>query len=387
MIIFLLISLSVVSAWGINPARQRAEYTSEQQYLSLTIENPQHAEGYFKVSFSGELASYASYSGPLIYISPEMSEYVVPFTLSLPSDLLPGNNKLSLNLNQILGGSNAETVSSLISLSADIVVDVPITGDHIVAQLSVGTVDANAQTPFTISIVNKGENAVTVWADVIIKGPTNNEIANWLTEEKTFAFQTTGKIVTFWSDEKEPGMYQAEVVVHYADKVQVLRKNFLVGKKEVVVDSISTDQFILGGIVSLDLFIRSKWNEKISDVSAEVFVMSKQGKILHSMETASEDIEALGRAVLTAFWDTKGIVVGAYDLNVVTHFAGDLSQQSFPIVVKESSLEINSALTGQVSKGSGDGLSQNALFMLLLIILVVTNVVIIIYFRKMKKGK
>jgi len=278
LLIFFLVVLSMasVSAWGINPARQRAEYSSDQQYLFITIENPQQAEGYFKVSFSGELASYASYDGPAIYISKDMSEYVVPFTLSLSDDLVPGKNSLKVNLEQIPGGASTQTVASLISLEASVVVDVPISGNHIVSQLSIGVVEADAQTPFTISIINKGETSLAIWADVIIKGPTNIEIASWTTEEKTFDFQANGKLVSFWTGDKEPGVYQAEVIVHYADKVQVLRKTFVVGKKNVLVDSINTDEFKLGGIVPIDIFVRSTWNEKLADVFAEAFVMSKE---------------------------------------------------------------------------------------------------------------
>lgn len=379
-----LISLSGVFAWGLDPARQRAKVSSGMQYLEVSLENPQGSEGYFKVSFTGDLAHYADYKGPLIYLGSDDAQYTVPFSLSLPDDLLPGKHLLSVNLEQIPGGSSS-TVSSLVVLAADVVVDVPLGGTHVDARLSVGAAGPDDDTPFTLSVINLGEKEVAVWADVVIKGPTNQELDSWQTSKQVIPFKGAGKISTSWSGEKETGVYFAEVALHYGDEVRVLRQTFMVGAKEVVVDDIGSDDFSLGRIVPLDVVLRNKWNGPVDDVFAEVFVLSGSGSILQSFKSASERLRPLDRVNLTAYWDTARLVAGSYDLNVVVHYDGGQSQRSFPVTVSADDLQVKGVPTGELSAAASGGGGPDALLVLLLVVLLVTNVIIIAYFRRSRK--
>ena len=386
-ILLLLISMQLASAWGINPARQRADHTTEQQYLSVTLENAQRSEGYFKVSFSGELAPYAKYNGPAIYLDKDTQDYIIPFTLKLPQNLQGGTQKLSVNIEQIAGGSTS-TVNSLTMLVADVNVDVPYDDDEVLAQLAIGMAQTTQPTPMTISIRNMGKEAVAVWADFVIKGPTNEELASWQTDKQIFQAQGNGKIATEWADERQPGLYHAQVTLHYADKELVLRQTFMVGSKEVISENINSDNFRLGGIAPLDITVRNKWNEMITGVFADVYVLGKDGDIIQSFKTATENVDGLGRNVLKGYWDTAKLIVGEYDLNIIVNYDGGQTQASYPVVVKADELQVMGTPTGQVTgknEDSGEGIGQNSLLIMLLLALVITNVIIITYFRRMKK--
>jgi hypothetical protein len=385
LLILLLVLLALPSAyaWGITPARQRAEFTTDQQILSVTIENPQRAEGYFSIGFSGPLAQYAHYNNRLVYLDASTSSVSVPFTLKLPVGLPPGQNKLTVEFKQ-LPDQQRGTVGSLITLVADVSVDVPMQGNHLSAQLSIGQASPTKPTPITISLINKGEGDVAVWSSLRVLGPTNKELSSWQTQRQVVSFQGAGKIETSWTGVKEPGVYFLEASVHYDDKVIVLRDSFVVGAKEVVSEQVGSSSFSLGGIVPLEITVRNLWNEPVRDVFADVYVLSKEGRILQSFKSASEDVQALSRSILTGYWDTEKLVVGSYDVNVVVNYDGEQSQQTYPVVVKMNKLEV-SAVTGEVV-GAPDGvLGGNGLLVLLIAVLIVTNVVIIMYFRRMKK--
>ncbi len=379
--LFLLL-LSSVSAWGINPARQRATYTTEQQELFVTIKNNEHLEGYFKVEFTGPLAPYAHYATKIIYLDKDIASVTVPFSLKLTDDLLPGTNKLAVEFHQ-LPAQDQSTVSSLIVLVADVMVDVPMNGNHITAKLTIGQGTTTKPTPITISIANKGKGDVAVWADIIIKGPTNKELSSWKTPKQVIAYQRTGKIETAWEELKEPGLYTIEATLHYDDKVIVLRDTFTIGSKEVIPESISSSRFSLGSIVPVEITVRNKWNKPIKDVFADVYVLSKSGTILQSFKTASEDVDTLSRNVLTGYWDTEKLVVGSYDMNVVVNYDGEQSQKTFSVVVKMNEFKMNET-TGNVVAPRND-VKNTSLLVILIFVLIITNIIIIVHFKRIKK--
>ncbi|MBN1274957.1 hypothetical protein JXA12_01570 [Candidatus Woesearchaeota archaeon] len=386
-IIILLLTLQLAGAWGIQPARQRAAYHYEQQSLSVTIENPERAEGYFTVSFDGQLAPYAHYASKVIHLDEDTRSADVPFSLKLPESLPPGKSTMSIRIEQIPGPEMGSTVSSLVTLIADVSVDVPVNGDHINAQLSIGESGPTQPTPITISIVNKGEEAVAVWADITIKGPTNKELASWQTEKTVISYLGTGKLETAWEEEKEPGEYVIHINLHYGDKAIGLRDEFTVGLKEVVSESISSSSFALGGIIPLDVTVRNKWNDLVEDVHADVYVLTKEGSIVQDFETLTADVKALSRAVLTGYWDTDKLVVGAYDINVIVNYEGKQTQQTYPVVVKMDELYVGGKATGEVTGAETGFIGQNALVIALILIVITTNVIIIAYFRRMKKKR
>ena len=274
-------------------------------------------------------------------------------------------------------------MSSLVVLVADVIVDVPMNGNHITAKLTIGQGKTEQPTPITISIANKGESDVAVWADITIKGPTNKELSSWETPKQVIAYQGTGKIATAWEGLKEPGLYTIEATLHYDDKVMVLRDTFTIGSKEVVPESIGSSRFSLGSIVPVEITVRNKWNQPIKDVFADVYVLSKSGTILQSFKTASEDINAMSRGVLTGYWDTEKLVVGSYDMNVVVNYDGEQSQHTFPVVVKMNELKMEET-TGNVV-ASTSSTKNTSLLVILIVVLIITNIIIIVYFRRMKK--
>lgn len=387
--LLLVLLASSVSAWGINPSRQRAEYTQDTQLLSITIENNQKVEGYFTVSFTDELKHYAKYIGPeVIYISEDESDYVVPFTLKLPDDLQGGTHKLGVRLQQVVGGSNTAMMGSLINLVGDVNVEVPYQDDAINAKLSIRNSKTDEPTPIEIQVVNRGKSSVSVWADITIKGPTNKEIANWKTDTNIIDVNGIRKLVSAWQGEKESGMYYAEINLHYNDKVMTLRDSFMVGGKEVVSESISSDRFQLGTIVPINIEVRNKFNEMINDVFAEVFVLEKDdGTILQTFKTPSVDIAGLGRETLLGYWDTAKLVVGEYNLNVLVNYEGGSTQKQYPVVVHADKLVVQNQLTGEVTGASSGKEKTDSIFIILLLVLIVTNGVIILYFTKMRKKK
>ena len=144
---------SIVSAWGVAPARQFADNKQSTQKLSFKIINNDGQSGYFKISFAGSLAPYANYDGGMVYLLADQGSVDVPFTLTLPDNLDPGKNTLGVVIEQAsLGNSN--TVGASITLVAEVIVNVPIEGEYVNADVVVSKVSEFNPVPITISLFN-----------------------------------------------------------------------------------------------------------------------------------------------------------------------------------------------------------------------------------------
>lgn len=381
----LLLFVGAVAAWGILPARQLASYDTSTQELSTIIRNTEYQEGYFKISFAGDLADYANYKGEdIIYISPETIDTDVDFTLTLPKNLPPGRNELKILFQEVPSETSTGVVDITLTLVGVVVVNVPYEGDYVSAQITIDRGEVSEIVPITISLLNKGDDSVVVWADVKIKGPTNELLDVWTTEKTVLSYQGSGKIETFWSGETNRGSYVAEVILHYAEKSEILEKQFVVGGRSILPLNINSEQFRLGEINKILITAMNEWNEKEEDVYAEIFVVEKDGTLVQNFKSVSDDFNSYQTKSIEAYWDTTNLLVGDYNLNVLLHFSGKIAQKSFPVTVAIDKLSI-SQTTGKVVSDSSDSGPPYFLFIILLLVVVVTNIVIIIYFRKSKK--
>ena len=379
----LVLIVAPVLATGIIPARQHASLSSETQYLSVSLENTDHLHAYFRVSFSGDLADDASYTGTLVYLSSTDAQQTVPFSLSLPDDLAPGLHTLQVHLTEVPDGTSTSGIASLLSLVALVTVDVPAHGNFVSGELSVEQSATSGEIPITVRVVNKGDAPVPVWADFSVKNPGNEEVAFWSTPKQVIGYLDEGKIVSSWSGPEHAGSYTLEVFLHHGNKTEVLQKSFMVGDREVVPVGIAAASFSLGEIVPVDIMVRNKWNTLIEDVSATVFVLD-DGQIVQSFKTPSEDIPAFGVLSLRGFWDTEKILVGAYELNVIVSFDGGQAQEGFPVDVTMDALTVREQATGQVTELVPQDHKLSLLIVLVGLLLIV-NVLIVVFFMRARR--
>lgn len=388
----LIIFSSSVFAWGVLPSRQYGEFTDKEQTFSVTLRNTDNQEGFFRVKFEGELSPYAYYPRGNIYLSKDQGSATISFSLKAPKNLPPGKNVLEVKLEQLPNDDETTTVRAVMTLVSKVVIDVPYEGNNINVNLKVDQSDVEIPTRFTIGVINKGDEVVPVWADIIIKGPTNEPLASWRTDKITLPVLGNSKLETFWENKQYPGLYYAEVTVHYAEKQVVLREQFIVGSSSIIAERISSDNFKLGEIVPMDVVIKNNWNEEFDSIYADVFVLTEDGKIVQSFKTSPNSIDSLSYGTLNGYWDTKDLIVGDYTLNIVINFDGKSTQTNIPVHVSVDKIEMKSLITGQVTGGkvgsgnsqSDSGSSQFSLLLILVFILVVTNIFILIYFRNMK---
>jgi hypothetical protein len=130
--------------------------------------------------------------------------------------------------------------------------------------------------------------------------------------------------------------------------------------------------------------LKSRWNEKINDVYADMEIFDNSGNMIADFKTNEIDIPALSEETISGYWDTKGINVGEYDLNVVVHYGGKTKEEMIIFEIFLDNIQFKGFGTGYATNvGGGEG--QYTLLIMLIIILIVINVGWFVYFKFMKK--
>lgn len=381
-LLFFLLASSV-TAWGILPARQLGSFSEDTQEFSFTLRNTDFSEGIFRIRFAGSLADYATYSGSDVQFSSDTSDRQITIQLELPDDLAPGSQRLRVLFEQI-PFSSTSTLGSTITFVGEVVISVPFRGSFLEGNLFTSRSGTQEDALIELSLVNRGIDRTSTYADIVIKGPTNQEVTSWRTDSRILSSGDSEKIRTYWKGEKDPGVYFVEANVHYDDQVLQLSRNIIIGSKEVSVPRLETDRFRLGEINRLNLEMRSLWNEPLTRVFAEVLVLDDEGSIVQTFRTSPTDFQALQSRTLEAFWDTSLLETGSYTLMVISHVDEETSQFSFPITVAVDRLDITQP-TGQVTREQESGGNTQSVLIVLVFVVLITNVMILLYFRKQKR--
>jgi hypothetical protein len=390
-LILLLLSQSI-NALGIAPSRKVVDYSTELQSYTARIINNDNKDMKVMLYPQGELADYVKLSQNTFTIKASESEKEFSYTLQLPAGLEPGTKNLSIIIIEVpldlnVPENSQTTIISTVSVAHQLRINVPYPGLFAEGILYSSEGNTGDTITFTTNVINKGsENIVSVTGEVVIKGPTNEEIARIPSSKlDSIAAKNSGKIAANWKADVNPGLYYAEFIVNYAERQFVLRKSFMVGNYDVEIRSLKVNNFRLGTIAKFDVELLSRWNQPISNVYAELQVVDDKGSILSTFKTNPIDLTQLTTSIITGYWDTADATIGNYDVRVVAHYGDKSSERLFRTVVGIDSIQVQ-GMEGiaNVVAASGQGNSLSLVY-ILVIVSILFNIGLFIYFKFMRK--
>jgi len=112
-------------------------------------------------------------------------------------------------------------------------------------------------------------------------------------------------------------------------------------------------------------------------------VLDQQGTKYSTFKTASIDMNPLATGSLQAFWDTKDITIGRYNLRLLIHYAEKVTEKLIESEVSIDGIRTDLGPTAQVV--ASKGVDRDTILTVLVIILVLINIVWFVYFIKKKK--
>ncbi|MGM5481785.1 MAG: hypothetical protein ACQESE_05250 [Nanobdellota archaeon] len=378
LVVLFTITATFSSAYGIAPSQYSFDYNEDIDTLKLRIINSQNEDLMLSVKASGELAEYIDLSQETITLRPSENEKTIYYKITVPDDLPPGITQGYVIVKDISSseGDGDSLVSASVEVKQKINVFSPYPDRYIDGDLFVQATDLNRPVVFSAHVKNKGKKETDVSGSIIIRTPANAEIGRVPIEQTTLSQLSAKKLRVSFNELENPGVYIAEAHINYADTYLTIKKQFMVGNKEVEASEISVDEFRLGEIVRLHLNLVNHWNQKISGVTAEVEVLDETGTIIDSSETTGADINAYDSATLDAYWDTEGIDQGTYDIAVRVLYDDVISEYYFNAAVGADSITVSSdELSGKVTgSDSGEGPDIYTIVVLLIIAIIIINI-------------
>jgi hypothetical protein len=408
-ILFLLVILSfnLVSALGVAPARRSFNFEDGSGSGKITIMNNQHKDVRLAIYAQGDFQDNIKLSKTIVKFSADESSKTISYTLTMPQSPNPGTLKSNIIIlelpDQLQQGNSVVTdkgvvvmqdqdedslLSATTAVASEIFIEVPYPKKFIDAKFHANTANSNEQLTFTIPLINRGNSGISsVEGEIIIKGPTNEEITRIKTNEISLGKGEDGKLVANWLANVNPGTYFAEAIINFDGEQLVLRSTFVVGDKSLKINDVLIDKFNLGQIAKVDVLISNVWNEMITNVYAELDVLDHTGSTLKKVKTSSVDVPALESETLSGYWDTEGMGVGDYDISVKLFYDDKISEKLFQAIINTDNIQISdtSSISGQVINTKDDDSSMLTILVLAVIVLIILNVFWLLYLKKNKK--
>jgi hypothetical protein len=252
--------------------------------------------------------------------------------------------------------NEASSVSAVGSVVGELYVRVPFPNKYAEAKLVVESAGVNNPVRFVMPIFNYGsQRIVNAKATVEIQGATYEQIGLVETNEIGIEIGKEGKLVATWSKQDlNPGVYHAKATVEYDGKSFVLEENFRVGDLSIEIIDLKADKFRLGTISAIDMYLQNKWNNDIKEIYAVMTVTDEEGTDYSQEKTSTIDLPALGKGKLTAYWDTRDIPAGFYDLSIELHYEGKTTTRIINANINIDSFKTEFSPVGQVVIGQVD---------------------------------
>jgi len=402
-IMLILLSSNVLSL-GIAPSRKVINYEPGAEInLKAAIINNEGHDMKVLLMPKGDLSEYIKLSNSVVHLNSGQEELNIDYTIEIPEDvqLPPGENMIRLAMVElpdelkdqvvVVDGEvmtlsdESPTISATTAVIQQIVLNVPYPESYAQGKLYVTGDKVGEPVTFSISLFNRGQKPLDLKGYVIIKGPTNEEIIRLDAGDAHLAAMAESRFVAVWEGTGNPGEYIAEAYVTYDSKSFVVSQKFTLGQPLISIESLNVKAFRLGTIAKFDVGVLSRWNRMIKDVEGEMRVLDKQGGVVSSFETTRVDLPPHGLSTIAGYWDTEGISIGEYDVNVMLTYEGRTSQKLFETVVSIDEINVKEPVStvGKVLDAKGKG-SQYSLLIILVLVLVVLNLLIFVYFRKLK---
>ena len=386
--LILLLSINLVLAIGVSPAKKYIDFAPAQsQELSFKVYNNEHKDMAAAIYIQGELAQYIELTNNLITINKNQEFIEVKYTITLPNQMeKSGIHQAEILIIELLDEKNNQktAANALPAVTSLIKLRVPYPDKYAEANLYIEPASINQEISFTIPVFNYGtENLDNIYAKIEIFGATYEKIAEIQTNKISLDTKQQAVLGASLPPQENPGIYHAIATIYYGNNNIRLEKNFEIGTLYVKINQVKVEDFTLGGIAKFDIYIENIWNQYLEQVFADVIFKDKQGTEYSRYKTATIDLKSYGIGKLEAYWNTKDIQTGEYELDVTLNYMNKTTNSLIETNINLDSISTNKII-GKAIMGNSGKTNTNNLLIFGLIVLVMINIAWFFYFKKKK---
>jgi len=383
--------LPSIIALGITPGRTTIDYESGlEREVSFSVLNNEHKNMQVMLMIQGELnASVTLYDGLIDFMPSEESKQF-SYKIKLPENIAeePGLHTVDIVALEVPNaGEKGTFVGATVAVVSQIYVNVPCPGKCIEAELNILDAEQNGTATFIVPVINRGKLGIgEVRAIIDIYSSLNEKIDSIETDyfpiEPGQRTELSGK----WDVNVNSGDYLAKVTVFYDGESKTFEKQFSVGAESLSIESILVNNFRLGEIAKLQILVENKWSQELKGVFANMLVYNKDNQVMVDIKSAAEDIPALDKKELIAYWDTVGVDEGEYNGKLMVKYGKKSSDKNLILKVSEDSLDVF-GVGYAIRPNGGEGINMVTILTVLVIILLIANLSWFVFFRRIMGKK
>ncbi len=389
LIIVFLVLVNQTHALGIAPSHFDVIFEPGlEKTIQLKVMNNAHKDFDAVVYAEGALAEYITIENPTIKLSKEDDSKIILYKVMLPPSLeKQGLHEAKIVVREIpketKGGT---TVTANLAVASKLNVMVPYKGKYAETKLFVTNFKENEESNFAVEVKNLGtQDIIEAYAIINIYDPANNKVATVTSNKASIKSKDNELLIAKWKPDLKPGNYRAVAILMYDNLNTKDEKPFSIGTMFLDINSITINNFKLGGIAKFDILVENEWNEEIPGIYADTSITDKDGKIYSSYKTASIDISSFGQQEINSYLDTSKLSMGAYKLNIDLNYLSQKTGMIFDILVEYD--KITATLAGRVIGVEEEEKPAvlKSIYILIFLVLILIAFNIFIYFKKLRK--
>jgi len=387
LVLTLLFTMNFVASLGITPGRTTVDFEEGlEKEIEIKILNNEHKN--IKVALMS-MVSDEDLSGSItlfddsIEFLPSEGEKTLRYKINLPQNMKPGLHKGEIVAVQIPKGTGEETfVGATVAVVSQLYIYVPCPGKCIEADLNVLDTEQNSTATFIIPVKSRGKLGIGNLRANIDIYRLNEKIATLETDSVELESGERTELSAKWFVDVSPGEYTAKVTVLYDGETESFEKLFTVGTKMLTIESIFVNNFQLGEIAKLQILIENRFNQELKNVFANLLVYNRGDQVMTDVKSAGEDIPALSKKELIAYWDTVGVEEGEYNGKLIVKYGEKSTDKNLVLKISENNLDVTGVGYAISSKGGTKGINITTILLILVILLLIVNLAWFVFFKR-----
>lgn len=394
--VFLVLLMVVnISAIGITPGRTTVNLDDDKklehykQIHSFSVLNNEHKNMQVLLNVQGELNKSITLYNALVNFLPSEESKQFNFEIKINKKLEPGLHTAEIVAMEIpSAGESGTYVGATVAVVSQIYIYVPYPGKYLESDLNILDNEQNGTATFIIPIVNRGKLGIGEARAIIdIYSGLNEKVGSVETDYMPVESGKRTELSAKWFVNVSSGNYLAKVTLIYDGETRNFEKQFAVGSQMLSIESVLVNNFQLGEIAKLNILVENKWSEELKDVYANFIVYNNDNQPMADVKSATENIPAISKKELIAYWDTVGVSVGEYNAKLMVKYNGKSSDKNLVLKVDEDNLDVVGVGYAIRPNSSRKGMDMTFILIVVVIILIIVNLSWFIFFKRMSIRK
>src|SRR3989338_823254 len=374
-----------VNAIGITPGRTTIDFEPGlEKEIYFSVLNNEHKNMQVVFLLQGELNTSITLFDSSVEFMPSEESKQFKYKIKLPEKLEPGLHAGEIVAFEIPKSSAGGTyVGAAMAVVSQLYVYSACPGKCIDTSLNVLDAEQNSTATLIVPIINRGKVGIGEARAIIdIYTSLNERVDTIETDAWPIDAGARTELSAKWDVNVNAGNYLAKVTVFYDGESKSFEKEFGIGKNVLTIESILVHDFTLGEIAKLQILIENRWSQELKGVFANLLVYNKDSQVMADVKSAADDIPALSRKELVAYWDTVGVEEGIYEGKLMVKYGKKSADRNLVLKISENSLDI-SGVGYAIRPRGGKGIELSTILFVIVIILLVVNLAWFVFFRRL----